>query len=454
MIAHLAGNGLSLWKDAINLYAPHTNALAIAPRFGHVRRMASPSPVARAPLGERELVFLLALLQALQALAIDSMLPALGVMAQDLGVTDPNRRQLVVAVFLMAMGFGSLLPGPLADRFGRRPVLFVCLGFYIAPVLACALVRDFNTLLALRGIQAIGSAGLSVLPPAIIRDRFEGDRMARLQSLISVIFLTVPMLAPTLGQGILMLLGWRWIFGVMALLAAIVTLWAWLRLPETLDPASRQPVRLRVIAANMGEVLTMRESIGYVLAGTLTMSAIWSYINSSQQLIAEHFGAGRAFPLAFGGLALGMALANFVNSRIVERFGARRVSHAALLAFIAAALLQVRLAHDPGQTLWQFLPVMAVNMALVGFMGANFGSIALQPFARKAGAAASVQGFLRTVIASLLGASVGQAYDGSARPLAHALLAMGSLALLLVLFSEKGRLFRRLHPPGTQRPGL
>jgi len=409
----------------------------------------SSSAAARGQISERELVVLLALLQALQALAIDAMLPALGVMAHDLGVSDPNRRQLVVAVFLIGIGFGSLLPGMLADRFGRRPVLFGCMAFYILPVLACALVQDFTTLLVLRAVQAVGSAGLAVIPAAIIRDRFEGDRMARLQSLVSVIFLGVPMVAPTLGQGILLAFGWRWIFGCMALLAMAVSAWAWLRLPETLNPEHRQPIRLRTIAANMYEVVTTRESIGYVLAGAMTIASIWSFINSAQQLIAESFGAGEAFPLLFGAMAMGIALANFVNARIVVRFGARRISHVGLFAFIMMALLQVWLAHYPHQTLWQFAPVTFLNMALNGFLGANFTAIALQPFARKAGAAASVQAFLRTVTASIIGTTVGQAYDGTARPLAYMMLAAGCLSLLLVLFSERGKLFRRFDSPET-----
>lgn len=417
--------------------------------------MSSPvSPTIRNPLGEREFVVLMALLQALQALAIDAMLPALGVMAHDLGASDPNQRQLVVGVFLIGLGVGALLPGTLADRYGRRPVLMVILFFYIAPMLACALVQDFTTLIVLRAVQAVGCGGLSVLPPAIIRDRFEGDRMARMQSLISVIFLTVPMLAPTLGQAILLFAGWRWIFGGMALLGCIVAIWTWIRLPETLNPEYRQAVRPAAIAANLISVATAREAIGYVLASALMMSSIWGYINSSQQLIAEHFGAGEAFPLVFGALALAMALANFVNSRIVEIFGARRVSHIGLFAFILVGIVQVRLAQDPAQTLWQFAAAMAASMALIGFMGANFGAIALQPFARTAGAAASAQAFLRMVTASVLGAWIGHAYDGTARPLALALLLAGTISLLLVLFSEKGRLFRRVHPPGTSRPGL
>lgn len=401
-------------------------------------------------IGEREFVFILALMQALQALAIDAMLPALGAIAHDLGAADPNRRQLVVGVFLVGIGIGSLVPGALSDRFGRRPVLFASLVFYILPMLACALVRDFDTLIALRLVQAIGCSGLAVIPPAIIRDRFEGDRMAKLQSLISVIFLTIPMLAPSIGQLILEFAGWRWIFGFMALLGVMVAVWAWLRLPETLHPEFRQPVRIGAVLGNFGTVLRNRASVGYVLGSSFTMAAIWGFINSSQQLVAEHFGAGRNFPYIFGAMAAGMAFANFVNSRIVERFGARRVSHAALLTYVAVASAQVFFAFGPHQTLWQFVAVMALTMALGGFIGANFGSIALQPFARTAGAAASVQGFLRTMIGAGVGMAIGQSFDGTARPFALAVLACGLTTLAFVLFSERGRLFRRLNLP--QRP--
>ena len=182
------------------------------------------------------------------------------------------------------------------------------------------------------------------------------------------------------------------------------------------------------------------------------------YLNSAQQLVAEHFGAGDAFPLIFAAMAGGMAVANFSNARIVERFGARRVSHTALLLFITVSAAQVWRAFQPGETLWQFLPLMAANICLIGFTGANFGSIALQPFARIAGAAASFQAFTRMALGSLLGAAIGHAFDGSARPLALGFLTCGLLALVLVLYSEKGRLFRRLTPPGQARqnpdPGM
>lgn len=396
-------------------------------------------------MGVKEFVALMAMIQALQALAIDAMLPALGVMSHDLGVEDSNQRQLVVGVFLICAGLTSLFPGALADRFGRRPILFFSLGGYVAMNLAAAIAPDFTMLLICRGLAGAFSSGLLVLTAAIIRDRFEGDRMARTQSLVSMVFMVVPMAAPSLGQAILAFASWRWIFGVMALLGAMVAAWAWLRVPETLHPEYRQPIRPRAIALNMRSVFLTRSAVGYVVGMALIQGALFGYINSSQQLVAEHFGAGDAFPLIFGAMALCMAFASLTNSRIVERFGARRVSHTALLGYILLGALQLWFASRGGETIWHFAPLMTLNLCIMGFIGANFQAIALQPFARIAGAAASVQAFMRLMVGSAIGALIGQAYDGTARPLAHSLLWAGVAALLLVLYSERGKLFRRLH---------
>jgi len=404
------------------------------------------------PIGRRELVVMLALTQALQALAIDAILPGLGELSRDLNAVTPNQGQLVVGLFMIGMGLGALLPGPLADRFGRKRVLLACVLASSAITLACMLAQTIDQMLALRLLSGLIYAGLAVVPPAIIRDRFEGDRMASIQSMIGVIFLIVPMVAPSLGQLVLLVLGWRWIFGFIALLGLAMSLWIALRLPETLDPANRQRIDPRSIGRNMREVMTTRASIGYVLGGAFSVGVLWGYIQSSQQLVGDHFGAGQAFPLFFGGMALAMAVANLTNSRIVERFGARRVAHTALFVYIALAIAQYHLAHRGTETLWQFVPVMTLTMMCMGFTGANFAAIALQPFARMAGAASSVQTFVRSSLGGLIAAFIGQAYDGSARPFSSALVVGGVMILLLILWSENGRLFRRLHPRGTRPP--
>lgn len=404
-------------------------------------------------IGRAEFVALMAAIMSLGALAIDAMLPALDATAADFGVTDPNRRQLVVGIYLIGNGVGCLFPGSLADRFGRRPVLFFALGTYVLTALACAVAWSFDALLGMRAAMGLLAAGLGVLPGAIIRDRFEGDAMARLMSTIFIVFMVVPVLAPTMGQAVLEVAPWPWVFVAIAALGAAVMVWAWVRLPETLAPEHRQPIDLKSVAHNLPLTFTTRSAVGYVLGAGLTFGAMFGYINSAQQLIGEHFGAGENFAIIFGLTASTLAVSSFANSRIVERFGARRVSHTALVIFIFVSALQVAAAVLDGDNLWLFGPLMSANLCLLGFMGANFGSIAMQPFSATAGAASSAQSFVRMLLGAGIGIAIGQAYDDSARPLAVALLVCSFASLLLVLFSERGKLFqrrfehRKFHPP-------
>ncbi|MDZ4272539.1 MAG: MFS transporter, partial [Erythrobacter sp.] len=339
-------------------------------------RSPAPSTLAHTarhkPLGERELLWMMAMLMALNAFGIDAILPALDALAADLAVAG-NDRQFVIGVYLLAAGMGALVPGALADRFGRRPILLGAIAVYIVLSLASAIAPTYDALIGVRAAQGFFAAGIIALPPAIIRDRVGGDKMARMMSVIFVIFLMVPAIAPSIGEVILMVADWRAIFGVMAAAGVGMSGWVYFRLPESLAPENRQPIRPRIIAVNMTSALAMPSVVGYVFGSALVFGALFGFINSSQQLITQTFGAGDIFPLVFGICAGSMALASWSNSRIVERFGARRVSHTALFAFIAVSIVQVIFAFQPGEQLWHFVPLMAINMALLGFIGSNFG---------------------------------------------------------------------------------
>jgi len=406
------------------------------------------SPPSR--IGEREFVLMIAMMQAMQALAIDAMLPALGDIALDLHAAHANDRQLIVGGFLVGSGLGSLVPGVLSDRYGRRPVLFVCLGAYFLLNVACALATSMTMLITLRVITGFFTSGMTVLPAAMIRDRFEGDRMARLQSMVSMIFLLVPALAPSLGQAVLLFAGWRWVFGIMAIMSAGLLLWSVLRLSESVTAENRQQISVSAIFHNMRDIVTTRESFGYVLALSAAATMFFNFLSTAQQLIGEHFGAGRMFPLFFAFLAGSMIIASLTNARLVMRFGARRVSHTALLSFIVVGAIQAYFAFGPHQSLIQFAVLTALTLGLTAFITANFTAIALQPFGRTAGAASSVLAFMRMVIGAVGGLIIGSMYDGSARPLAVTIMGAGLFALAFVLWSEKGRLFRRLHYPPQQ----
>jgi len=272
--------------------------------------------------------------------------------------------------------------------------------------------------------------------------------MARLMSLIMMVFLVVPIVAPAIGQLILMVADWRVIFVAMAVMGLGVALWVWLRLPETLTEANEQDIKPITILRNMKEALAKRESVGYVIGSALVFGSLFGFLNSSQQLIAESFGAGDYFALIFGASIIGMVLANFLNSRIVEKYGARRVGHAALIGFLLVSVVQLWSARSEEQTLWEFVPLLSMSMACLGFVGANFGAIAMQPFQHIAGAASSIQTSIRMTTGAVMGALIGQAYDGTAGPLATAMVICSCLGLACILYSERGKLFRA---PGEAR---
>lgn len=389
----------------------------------------------------------MAMIQALQSLAFTSLMPALGTIASDFQIVQSNQRQLIIGVFLISSGLSSLIPGTISDRFGRKPVLLCYMALFVTVNLLSALVRDFHMLLVLRAVLGFASSGLTVLPLAIIRDRYEGAGMAKLQAVVAMLFMAVPTFAPSLGYVIMKFAGWRAIFVAIGALATIVTLWFLFRMEETNPRENRKAQRSVNLLDNVVTVLGNRASIGYVIGMSLIFGGHFGFISSSQQLLGEHFGAASAYPLIFGGMAATMALASLANSVIVERFGTRRIGHAAIFCHLAASLGQLFLASTTGETLVQFIVLMSLNMCLLITVFVNFTAIALQPFGHIAGAAASVQAFFRLVLGAGLGALIGYAYDGTPRPLAMALVTVGSLTLILVLFSERGKLFQRLNPP-------
>lgn len=408
----------------------------------------SPKAGPKAAIGERELIAMMAMLMALNALAIDAMLPAFPRMANGLGLADVNQVQFVISSYLLANGIGSLFHGPLSDRFGRRPILIGAIAGYVIFALLCSFAQSFDMLIAMRVGQGFCGAALGVLVTSIIRDQFEGDAMARRMSTIFLVFMAVPIVAPLVGSAVLVFAGWRSIFDLMAILAVVMLIWVVVRLPETLHPENAQPVSPKALGRAAGAVLTNRTANSYLVAGGIAHGALFGYLNASQQIFGEGFGVPDFFPIGFAIVAIGIACANFTNARIVERFGARRVSQSALLAFIALGGAQVLAAWLAPQSLPLFLALITLNMAMIGFVGSNFSSIAMQPFGEIAGSASSFQNFVRTILSALIGAWIGQQFSGSVVPVAAGFLFCGMIALALVLFGERGKLFTR---PGTTK---
>ncbi len=393
-------------------------------------------------LGPKEFVAMMASLMAMNALAIDAMLPALGHISDDFGLTDPNLRQWIVSAYLIGTGAGAVFYGPLSDRFGRRPVLLGAVATYTFLSILSIFSASFAMLVGLRLAQGIAAGAFSVLVGSIVRDRYSGDAMAQLMSFVFIVFMGVPVIAPSLGSAILAFSEWHMIFVLLALMGAAVATWVFMRLPETLKPEHIIPIKPSAIVDVWGKVITHRQALGYMFGSGIAFGALFGFINSAQQIFFTTFGAEDVFPYAFAGVAGAMALASFFNSRIVMRFGARRVSHSALIAFIALSAIHLISAWN-GESLTAFLILHALTMSMCGFIGANFSSIAMEPFGNMAGAASSFQNCMRMLCAAGLGVIIGQAYDGTVVPLVSGFLICGSCALLLLLWSEKGKLFTR-----------
>jgi DHA1 family bicyclomycin/chloramphenicol resistance-like MFS transporter len=406
------------------------------------------SPKQKPKIGNSELTVMMAAIIALNALAIDAMLPAFPRMVNGLGLSDPNDVQYVIGIYLLANGIGSLFHGPLSDRFGRRPILIGAIVGYILSAFACRFATSFDMLMVTRIAQGLCGAALSVLVTSIIRDQFEGDAMAKRMSTIFLIFMAVPIIAPLIGSAILVFAGWRSIFDMMAFLAIAMLIWVGLRLPETLHPDAATPIQFGALTRAWRMVVTHRTANSYLIAGGLAHGALFGYLNSSQQIFDKGFGVPEFFPFGFAIVAIGIACANFTNARIVERFGARRLSQSALVGFILLGLLQLLAAWFVPQSLPLFLILITLNMAMIGFVGSNFSSIAMQPFGAVAGSASSFQSFVRTIVSALIGAWIGQQFTGSVVPMALGFLLCGLAALALVAFGERGQLFTR---PGTTK---
>lgn len=406
------------------------------------------SPKQKPKIGNSELTVMMAAIIALNALAIDAMLPAFPRMVNGLGLSDPNDVQYVIVIYLLANGIGSLFHGPLSDRFGRRPILIGAIVGYILSAFACRFATSFDMLMATRIAQGLCGAALSVLVTSIIRDQFEGDAMAKRMSTIFLIFMAVPIIAPLVGSAILVFAGWRSIFDMMAFLAIAMLIWVGLRLPETLHPDAATPIQFGALTRAWRMVVTHRTANSYLIAGGIAHGALFGYLNSSQQIFDKGFGVPEFFPFGFAIVAIGIACANFTNARIVERFGARRLSQSALVGFILLGLLQLLAAWLAPQSLPLFLILITLNMAMIGFVGSNFSSIAMQPFGAVAGSASSFQSFVRTIMSALIGAWIGQQFTGSVVPMAAGFLLCGLAALALVAFGERGQLFTR---PGTTK---
>lgn len=398
---------------------------------------------ARAPLSKLELVGLVAAVMAMTALTIDMMLAALGDISRDFDLGNDNDRQYVVAAFMLGSGVAQLFYGPLADRYGRRAVFIWSLIGFLAATLLCVVATAYSLFIAGRALQGVASAAGRVVAIALVRDLYKGRDMAGIMSMAMTIATISPILAPGIGQIILLFAPWRYVFVVLFLFAAVLLFWIVWRLPETLALDKRQKLSFDSIKRMLVFYASDRNALGYTVASMCIMGALFGYIISSQQIYVESFGIGALFPLALASGAFAFSAAAMINAKLVRRIGMRRLSHGALIAFaLINAMNALYIALSGGGSLTVFLAFLMPAFFAMGLINANLSAIVMEPMGAMAGTASAVFGFATMTGAALLGGIAAQLYNGTAAPVVAAFSVFGFAALAAVLASERGRLFK------------
>jgi MFS transporter, DHA1 family, multidrug resistance protein len=396
-------------------------------------------------MGFPEFVVIIASIMALNPLAMDMMLPALPNIASAFHLTDANRPQMVLSTFIIGFGVGQFVMGPLSDRFGRRPVLLGGMAVYgIASLLAIA-APTFETLLLARALQGVCTSATRVIATSIVRDCYAGRRMASVMSLAMMVFIAVPVLAPSFGQVVLLLTQWRGIFIVLMLYGMVALIWSALRMPETLPPARRRSLAVRDVYDAFRQTVTNRQTLGYALVAGGVLGSLFAFVFCAQQVFTGIYKLGHYFPIAFAACAIGTAIAGFINSRFVDRLGMRVISHGALLGYVAVSGTMLAAAKLQMLPLPLFMALSALMMFAFGLMISNFTALAMEPQGRIAGTASSLYGSITTLLGIGIGTKMGQDYDGTLLPFATGFFLCTLASLAVVLMVEKGRLFKPHH---------
>jgi DHA1 family bicyclomycin/chloramphenicol resistance-like MFS transporter len=406
----------------------------------------SSPPTRRLPLWE--FVALTAMLMALNALAIDIMLPALPQMGRDFAVPQENDRQMIIVSYMLGFGVSQLFYGPLTDRFGRRSVLFVSLFFYIVAAIMCVYAPSFELLIWARAFMGASAGGSRVIAVSAARDLYAGRQMAKVMSLVMIVFMSAPIVAPFFGQLMLKVMTWHGIFWALAGFGVVMFLWVLLRLPETLPKERRVPLNIPTMFGNYWKVIKTREALGYTIASGFLFGGLMSYISSSEQLYHEVYVTGDWFALWFAGAAVAMSVSNLINSRLVERLGMRVISHAALIAFVVISITHATIALMGPVPFPMFYTLVILAFFCIGFQGPNYNAIAMEPLGALAGSGAALIGFASSFVSASIGGLVARQFDGTVTPIFIGHAVVGILALITIFITERGQLMKpHAHPP-------
>ncbi|NNE12032.1 MAG: MFS transporter [Ilumatobacter sp.] len=358
---------------------------------------------ARIEPGSRAFIATLAACMAVTALAIDSVLPAFPEIRSEFGLADDATSvTAIISAFFIGSSLGLLPAGLLSDRFGRRPVMWGGLALYVLGAIGSVLAPSLGVMVVARFVWGLGSSGPRVAAMAMVRDAYEGEQMARQMSLIMAVFIIVPTFAPALAAGVLVVGPWQAVFWGCALVAALVAT-SVTQLPETLTPTTRRTLGGRDLWRSIRIVVATPGTVAYLVALTALFSVFLSYLASSEIILDQVFGLGDWFPLFFGGIALAMGGAMYLNGRFVERLGLRQITLLGFSANLTAAvtLLVVALVTGGEPPFWLFVPLLGAVLFFQQLLIPNLNAAAMRPLGEVAGTGAAMLGMVPGVATTI-----------------------------------------------------
>ena len=379
-----------------------------------------------------EFVVLMAALMSIVALSIDAVLPALPLIGADLSFTNPlDNPKLITSIFL-GLGIGQLLFGPLSDSFGRKPIVYAGFMLFIIASIICITTKSFEMMIFGRVLQGVGLACPRTMSIAMIRDSYEGDYMAKIISIVVMVFILVPIVAPTLGQYLMNNYDWKFIFTFNLAFGVLVMLWFWLRQPETLKEKYRIPYRPSIFKTGSIQFFKIKSAVIYTLLSGFITGSFMVYLSTSQQIFEKQYNLAEEFPLIFASLAISVGLATFMNSQLVVKYGMKKIVHIAILSFVLISLVFI-IFYNSGKnpSIEILIGFFALQFFTIGFLFGNLRALAMQPMGHIAGIGSALNGFISTVMAVPIANYIGSFVIDSVTPLFIGFLACGLISLLL-----------------------
>jgi len=392
-----------------------------------------------------EFVVLMASLMSIVALTIDALLPALPIIGEYLNVDSAlDNPKLITSIFL-GLGFGQLLLGPLSDSLGRKPIVYTgFIIFFIASII-CITTKSFEIMLLGRVLQGIGLAAPRTMAIAMVRDSYSGDYMAKILSIVVMVFILVPVVAPTLGQFIMNHYHWKSIFVFTLVFGVLVMFWFWLRQPETLKEKYKIPYRISNYKSGTFKFLRIKPAVIYTLLSGFITGSFLVYLSTSQRIFEKQYDMAEEFPLIFASLAISVGLATFMNSQLVVRFGMKRIVHVAMVSFILISLVFIILFNSGSNpSIEVLITFFVLQFFTIGFLFGNLRALAMQPIGHIAGIGSALNGFISTVMAVPIANYIGTFVKGSVTPLFVGFLVCGLISLGLFYYNSEKKIFKTI----------